>query len=44
MKDDNCIFCKLENASCPILNGIAKCVEVEAGLALVHNVTIEFTE
>ena len=32
------------HVSCPILNGIAKCVEVEAGLALVHNVTIEFAE
>ncbi len=32
------------HASCPILNGIAKAVEVEAGLALVHNVTIEFAD
>ena len=30
------------HASCPVLNGIAKAIEVEAGLALVHNVSIEF--
>lgn len=32
------------HASCPVLNAIGKAVEVEAGLALVHNVTIEFFE
>ena len=32
------------HVSCPVLNGIAKCVEVEANLALKHNVTIEFAD
>jgi len=30
------------HGGCPILSGIIKCIEVEAGLALKHNVTIEF--
>ena len=30
------------HAGCPVLSGIIKCIEAEAGLALQHNVTIEF--
>ena len=30
------------HAGCPVLAGITKCIEVEAGLALKHNVTMEF--
>ena len=32
------------HAGCPVLSGIIKCVEVEAGLALKHNVMIEFED
>ncbi|MBQ9031439.1 MAG: hypothetical protein IJ106_08315, partial [Parasporobacterium sp.] len=30
------------HAGCPVLSGITKCIEAEAGLALQHNVTITF--
>lgn len=29
---------------CPVITGITKCIEAEAGLALKHNVTIEFED
>ena len=32
------------HAGCPVLSGIIKCIEAEAGLALHHNVTITFDE
>lgn len=32
------------HAGCPVLSGIIKCVEKEAGLALPHDVTIMFDE
>ena len=32
------------HAGCPILSGIAKCIEAEAGLALKHDVTITFED
>ena len=32
------------HAGCPVLIGIIKCVEAEAGLALLHNVSIDFEE
>lgn len=32
------------HAACPVLNGITKCIEVEAGLALPHDVMIQFVD
>lgn len=32
------------HVACPVINGITKCVEAEAQLALKHNVTIEFID
>lgn len=32
------------HASCPVLAGIAKCVEAECGLALKRNASIQFVE
>lgn len=32
------------HVACPVIAGITKCVEVEAGLALKHNVSIEFED
>ena len=32
------------HAGCPVFSGIAKCIEVEAGLALVHDVSIVFEQ
>ena len=32
------------HAACPVIGGITKCIEVEAGLALKHDVTMTFID
>ena len=33
-----------QHAACPVISGILKCIEVDAGLALKHDVKITFED